>query len=321
MNNVNIFRHYSQSENRYTNGLISLLKLGSNVDNQLIRNFFKMFGNVKISAKLKFKVLRDLKGTADAEVSDENSIILIETKIVSGTLRRDQIKRHLKILNQSKQKNKRLVLLTPDSAKSHYIEQFIKRSPKRIVHVTWNSVIQFLQKNKSKDIIFSELISDYVEEIKEDIFEQDISSVIVKISFGDKSGVYPDKYLDEFKNGKWTDWRTPQKYTQLDGKGKRLILYDRHQGLVLEVEIEKVRKIKNKTDYPWSNKFVEKRLKIYKKPIPLKKILKIPPTLKDKHKMNRDGKKHGFYNFDKCSTSHWNLTREQYEWLKQKNTG
>ena len=29
-------------------------------------------------------------------------------------------------------------------------------------------------------------------------------------------------------------------------------------------------------------------------------------------------KNNKFSNFDKCSTSHWNLTREQYEWLTGK---
>jgi len=84
-------------------------------------------------------------------------------------------------------------------------------------------------------------------------------------------------------------------------------LYDKHRGLVLEAEIERVKKIPNRKNYPWSNKFVKKSLKIYRKPIPLQMIKKIP-DIDDK-----------FSNFDKCSTSHWNLTREQYGWLMNKN--
>src|SRR3989344_3817426 len=308
MNYVNIFRHYSQAENRYTNGLISLLKIGSKIDKDTL-NEFGLLADISLSKKMDFRVLREFEGTADAEIFDNDSIMLIETKIHSGTLRGEQIKRHLKILDRYNQKNKRLILLTPDSANSYYISQFIKISPKKIVHITWDSIINLLQKSQSKDIIFSDLVNDYIDEIKEDIFEQDISAVIVKISFGDKSEVYPDDYLDEFKKGEWTDWHTPKKYNELDGKGKKLILYDKDKGLVLEVEIEKVRKDPQRgvnDPYHWSNQFVDKSLNIYKKPIPLSTIKMIPD------------KNNKFLNFDKCSTSHWNLTREQYDWLMKK---
>ena len=308
MNCVNIFRHYSQAENRYTNGLISLLKIGSRIDDNLLTEFGRL-ADITLSNKSSFKVLREFEGTADAEMVNKDSVMLVETKIISGTLRSEQIKRHLRILLNYKQKNKRLVCITPDSANSHYIEQFTKISPSKLVHITWNSIIQLLQKNQSNNIVFSDLVNDYIDEIKEDIFEQDISAVIVKISFGDKSEVYPDDYLDEFKGDEWTDWHTPKKYNELDGKGKKLILYDKYKGLVLEVEIEKVRrdpKRKSNNLYPWSNKFVKNSLRTYSKPIPLSVIKKIPD------------KNDKFSNFDKCSTSHWNLTREQYQWLMKK---
>ncbi len=305
MNCVNIFRYYSQAENRYTSGLISLLKIGSKIDNNILAEFGQL-ADISLPKKLNFKVLRDYESTADAEISDDKSVMLIETKIVSGTLRDEQIKEHLNSLDKYKQKNKRLILLTPDSANSHYIKHFINIAPRKIVHVTWNSIIQLLQKSQSKDIVFSDLVCDYIDEIK-NIFEQDKSAVIVKINF-DKSGVDPDDYLREFKNGEWGDWHTPKKYNELDGKGKKLILYDNSKGLVSEAEIEKVGRDPERraNDYPWSNKFVKKTLKIYSKPIPLSTIKEIP----DKNKK--------FSNFDRCSTSHWNLTREQYEWLTKK---
>lgn len=303
MNNVNIFRHYSQAENRYTSGLVSLLKMGSIVDHSLLEKFFKTLAGVKLLKNINFKVLRKYDGTADAEIVSGESIILLETKIVSGTLRKEQIKRHLFGLNKYPQKNKKLILLTPDSIGSHYINQFLKIAPNQITHINWNSAIQFLKEYKIKDSLFSELIKEYIEEVKEEIFEQDISSVIVKISFGDNSGVYPEYYLEEFKNGEWDNWHTPKRYNELDGKGKKLILYDKNLGLVLEVEIEKVGRIANRKAYPWSNKFVKDSLKIYKKPVTLQIIKRIPDI---------DNK---FRNFDRCSTSHWNLTREQYQWL------
>ena len=85
MNCINIFRNYSQAENRYTNGLISLLKIGSKVDNNILIEFGRLI-HISLSQNSAFKVLREFEGTADAEILDNESIILIETKIVSGTL-------------------------------------------------------------------------------------------------------------------------------------------------------------------------------------------------------------------------------------------
>jgi len=309
MKGTNIFRHYSQAENRYTNGLISLLKISLKTDDNILTEFGRLAG-INLSKNSTFKVLRDFEGTADAEILDDNSAILIETKIVSGTLRNEQIKRHLKVLTKYKQKNKRLVLLTPDSENSNYVQKFINLSPKSIVHLSWNSIIELLRNKSSGNVILNDLKSDYIDEIKEDIFEQDISAVIVKINFGDKSDVYPEEYLDEFRNGEWKDWHTPRKYNELDGKGKKLILYDKHRGLVLEVEIEKVRRDPKRgagDSYSWSNKFARNTLKIYTKPIPLSIIKNVPDE------------NNKFLNFNRCSTPHWNLTREQYEWLNGKS--
>lgn len=98
MNNINIFWHYSQAENRYTNGLISLLKIGLKIDSNIVIEFGQL-ANISLLKKLNFKVLREFEGTADAELLDDETIMLIETKIVSGTLRSEQIKRHLSIVN------------------------------------------------------------------------------------------------------------------------------------------------------------------------------------------------------------------------------
>ncbi len=306
-NNTNIFRYYSQAENRYTSGLVSLLKIGSIVDHSLLENFFETLAGVKLLGNINLKVLREYDGTADAEILSRELIILLETKVVSGTLRKEQIKRHFFALKEYQQKNKKLILLTPDSVGSHYVNQFLEIAPNKIIHINWNSVISFLLKYQSKDKLFSELIRDYIEEIKEQIFEQDIAAVIVKIRFGNESKVYRESYLDEFRNGEWNDWHTRNKCDKLDGKGKKLILYDKYHGLILEVEIEKVRKTNEESKYPWSNKFVKNSLRMYNKPIPLSIIKKIP---------DKDNK---FKNFDRCQTWSWNLTRQQYEWLMERN--
>ena len=132
------------------------------------------------------------------------------------------------------------------------------------------------------------------------IFEQDFVAVIVKIAFGDNSGVYPDKYLNEMREGKWKNWRTPSKYKKLDGTGRKLLLYDRtRQAITLEVEISEVKKTDEYKEYPWSNKFAPGSLKVYKNPIEVANIEKIERF--EKYRISR--------------SAHRNLTHEQYRQL------
>lgn len=103
--------------------------------------------------------------------------------------------------------------------------------------------------------------------------DQDIVAVIVKIDFGKKSGVDRNEYLGEMERGEWKEWNTPRKYIHLDGKGRKLILYDSKQkALTVEVEIQKIEKMKRVKEYPWKNKFVPKTLDIYAQPIPIAEI-------------------------------------------------
>jgi len=130
--------------------------------------------------------------------------------------------------------------------------------------------------------------------------KQDIVAVIVKINFGKKSEVYPDKYIDEMRRGEWKEWNTPRKYKHLDGKVRKLILYDRtRKGLTVEVEIQKAKRTNRYRDYPWTNKFVTGTLKVYRKSISAEKIRLIS----------------GFKNFGihrKDRSPIRNLTLEQY---------
>ncbi len=130
--------------------------------------------------------------------------------------------------------------------------------------------------------------------------KQGIVAVIVKIDFGAKSGVDQKKYLKQMEKGEWDEWNTPRKYKHLDGKGRKLILYDSKQkALTVEVEIQKVEKLKRVKAYPWKNKFAPKTLDIYAKPIPVAEIRAIK----------------GFENFGvyrKDRTPYRNVTRAQY---------
>ena len=87
-----------------------------------------------------------------------------------------------------------------------------------------------------------------------------------------KSGVKDDKYRDQMREGSWKRWNTPRLYKNLDGTGRKLLLYDnRSKEITVEVEIWKVRKTNFERDYPWTNYFA-KNPTVYTKPIPLEHI-------------------------------------------------
>ena len=304
--NTNIFRNYKQKENQFTNGLFSILDLSMAEDKSFINDFFKKTLGIKIPKDdLSFKILRDYEGTSDAEISNDKLYFLVETKIKSGSLREDQIKSHMKIIKKKKQKIKGLILFTPDNSGSEYIRQYLSINKNMIYHVNWKGVYDYLNdyvyKQKST---FTNIISQYLSMIHDTIFEQDIVAVILKIAFGDKTGIYPNEYLDKMSSSeraKW-GWGTPRRYKNLDGEGRKLILYDRtRQALTVEVEIKEIKKQEGSA-YPYRNIFVPNSLRIYEKSIPLTKIRKI----------------NGFENFGihrKDRNPIRNLTHEQYEEL------
>jgi len=307
MNKVNIFTYYKQKENQFTNGLISLLKL-SRLDNpQFVTEFLSITPDLVLTGEVnKFHVLQEKEtgGTADAELSGDDFCIWLESKIVSGTLDRDQIDRHLKNLYPRPEKLKRLVLLTPDDSNSMYIRKFVEKDKNLILHLEWKRVYEFLENSVKKNKVFSELVGQFRERIKSRVFEEDFAGIIQKIKFGEKTEVDEKTYLTEMKTGKFsTQWNTPRQYKQLDGTGRKLMLYDGTQkGITVEVEIEKVEETGSDPLYPWSNVYARGTLRVLKSPIPLERIQSVP----------------GFKNFGvyrKDRNAYRNITHEQYREL------
>ena len=213
---------------------------------------------------------------------------------------------------------------------THYIGSFnltsIKINNKLITHLSWKKVYEYFDKLKhsqNKSILFNGLVQEFLDLIKQKVFESDYVGGILKIDFGDESGIYSDTYLEEIRNHKWKNvpFHTPQQHHVLDGTGRKLLLYDKERfKITIEAEIEEVyedkRRDKRKTKYIYANKF-KGDPKILEKPIPLNKILKIPKTQKNVSKSNKDKKEHGFINFNKRGhRGIWDLTQTQYDYLK-----
>lgn len=317
---VSVFTPYQKEEDRFTNGLVALLQLSSRCGGPLpaasfLRDLIALESRGEIGS---FHVLRGYDGHADAELCGPESCIRFETKIGSGALDEDQVKRHLKWLERAPQARKVLVLLTPDDGGSSYIKGFLssecvksfcsKNKSYRVLHLEWKRVYGHLKRAvaRTKDTAFSRLVMQFLDQIHDRIFEQDFAGIIQKIAFGDDSEVYAETndehtgYLDDDLEH-WNRWNTPRRHDKLDGKGRKLLLYDPvRREITVEFEIAKVEPKKGRGKFSCRNSIAPNTVEIYSRPIPLSDIKKIS----------------GFRNFTRGMAGAWNVTREEYRLLR-----
>jgi len=252
-----------------------------------------------------FCVLKGIEGTADGELRNDHCCIQFETKIVSGSLREDQICLHLRRLQESGLPVQKLVLLTPDDSGSRYVQRFVAIDSQRIVHLAWTRLYGFLR-SRAADLtdVFEQLVRQFLEFVHDQVFEQDLCGIVLKVDFGSKSEIFEDTYLAKLRAEEWTYWNTPREYKALDGRGRKLMFYDRtRKGITAEVEIAKVSRTDEEEDYPWANIFAPGTIRVFEQPIPLEQIRQVQ-GLEDfgRHKKDRNA-------FRK-------LTHEQYRQLK-----
>lgn len=312
MNTVNIFTQYDQLENHFTNGFVSILSLSRFECPGFVGSFLRDELGLPTDEEIDtFRVQPGQDGTADGELSGKECCVWFETKIRSGTLDAVQIRQHLNGdgnhrngLKGRKEKLRRLVLLTPDDSGSRYIKEFLSIDARHVLHLEWKRTYAYLTRfvSETRHTTFSELVHQFLRIIRDMVFEQDLAGVIVKIHFGDESEVYKDRYLDEMKSGMWNHWNTPREYKSLDGTGRKLLLYDKHQGITAEVEIERVERTDVEADYPWTNEFAPGTLRFFEPPIRLDRIRSVK------------GFEHfGVYRKDRSPFR--NITQEQYRQL------
>lgn len=307
MTTANLFTHYKQRENHFTNTLLGILSISRIAESTLLSDIIHKSLGLGMECEIdEFQVLGGYVGTADGQMVGANCCIHIETKIVSGTLSRRQIRRHLKELAKKGHRVKRLVLLTPDESESQYVARFQQIDRSTIVHLAWKQVSALLVgaiAQTSVDV-FGELLCQFQLLVKKMVFEQDYVGVVLKIKFGDESEVYPDTYLENLGTGKWPQWSTPRKYNELDGRGRKRLLYDRtRQAITAEGVINRVKHTKEGRGFPWVNYFEPGSINVYSTPIPIEHIHTVP----------------GFENFGqhrKDRTPYRNITHEQYRLLR-----
>lgn len=137
---------------------------------------------------------------------------------------------------------------------------------------------------------------------KQDRMHNDVGK-IAYIAFGQKSGVYADSYLDEFRRGEWHDWGTPSDYLNGNEDGTLMLFDPDRDGITIELKISEIRH--ERGAYGYRNMFGPGDFKIYDPPISSDIIRSID----------------GFVNFRIARTPKWKLTKDQYDEMMSKYSG
>ncbi|GAB7025749.1 HNH endonuclease [Geotalea toluenoxydans] len=90
--------------------------------------------------------------------------------------------------------------------------------------------------------------------------------IIMKLSFGEKSDLYPETYLQHLLNLEKTDesWNLPRNPKALTNGGKKILIYDpERKGITAEFVVEKIIKTDREKDFPWSCYIQPYSLKIF----------------------------------------------------------
>jgi hypothetical protein len=306
---VNIFTLYHQEENDFTNGLVSLLHLSRQGCPKLIPHFSKHIGLPNQSSFDRFLVQVDTRGkqrrrlsVPDAELSNPDCCVYLETKIVSNAIDADQIANHLVGLMAQVQPVKRLVMLTPDDGNSRYVQEIIESNSELVTHLEWKTVNDLL--SEVQDLggqeLFVLLVQQFLDRIKERVFAEDLVGIIQTLRFGDDTEIYPDRYQEQLRSGEIDHWNTPREYKQLSGTRRKLLLYDPEvRAITVEVVVERVSEEHREVGFPWTNRFVPGSLRVFETPIGRDRIRRVD----------------GLHSFAKNQSAYRNLTHEQYREL------
>jgi len=316
----NCFRNYGQTENNFTNGLFSVLEFLTCRDGNFLIKFFADLLNVDFpETNATFKVLPGSEKsktdhgqpvTVDAIVSSGDVALFFETKIKPYSLRPQQIKGHLKrAIGPAREKTKKLVLLTPDDPTSDFLKATISIDPSVIIHLRWKDVRDFLNGHVRQlhDSVLNKLVAEYVDVIKTTIEQQDYIGIIQKVAFTKKTGLScPKDCVRELL--KPHGWGLPKKRNELDGMGRKLLIYSRKaeaQGrkspaILYEAEVLGCKEDANyEPDFPYRYAINADSVVEFDPPISLKKVAEL-------------GR---FRNFGVRQNAYSNLLRTEYEKL------
>ena len=302
MKRANAFKRYEQPENDLSNGLISLLSLAGLGRAELLPVWLADVRLPPDAVIDSFKVLEGMDSTADAEVGGPNCRILVETKIQSKTLNRPQVDAHLNSLRRTKEGQRRLLLLTPDSSQGHFVAQFLNDKDGLVVHLSWKRVYEQLEEladcGKATPL-FKELTRQYMECIQTVVLAHDWAGVVHKLKFGPVTDLKQETYLEWFKNSE--TFHTKNHSEALDGPGRTLVLYDPlRKAITAHAKTRCIESAEQEEEgFPWAIRLVSGSQRALSTPIPLSAIKKV----------------NGLEAFGRSQTAVWKLTQQQLKEL------
>jgi len=136
-----------------------------------------------------------------------------------------------------------------------------------------------------------------------DPYLNEIIGAIAFIKFGDTSGVYSDKYIEEFSRGEWDYWNTPKDYMR--GGPGILLLYDPDRsGITIQAEVKSVQK-QGEGNFPYKNRIDPDSTIIFEPPISKESIRRVP----------------GLESFARGQTPKYNLQRHMLDALMNNYNG
>lgn len=136
-----------------------------------------------------------------------------------------------------------------------------------------------------------------------DTFSDEIVGVIAHVNFGDKSGIYSDRYLEEFESGGRDHWNTPSNY--MGDEPGIILLYDPdRKGITIQAEVTEINS-HGSGDYPVRNVLNKESIVIFDPPISRETVRSVK----------------GLESFGKSQTPKYNLKRRMYEDLMNKYEG
>ena len=326
---VNVFEGYKQRENQFTNGLLALLELSTAQDMQFPQRFIEtLLPQIQIKGPIKsFKVLKDYDKaknkrrqdveTVDAEIIAQDVFLAFETKINSYCPELPkQIEHHLVSVRSRTERTKKLVLLTPDDRDSRFVKDLLAIEPEMLLPLQWKEVFKHFQGEREhlKAGVFGELIGQYLDFIKQRIFEQDCVGYIMKMRFDTRdtgTGLTEDRYIEHI-TAKDASWGLAKEHKELKTPRRRLLLFDpKKQAITVEMEIERTEKRPDtekppdtEKGYPFRNVIKAGSQMRFDPPILVRSIEECGGKL-------RNFKKRG------ARTAYWRLLARQYDQLTQ----
>lgn len=141
-----LFSTYTHGENRVTSTLLAVLE---NVNNQLAEDVLEALTDESDISLVTFEnQVTGTESVPDAAIKGSTSL-WFETKTSRDAVRRDQLKDHLKALDEESADLQRLIVITPDHGKPREVQDLVDE---RIVWANFDTLVDTIETILDRDV-------------------------------------------------------------------------------------------------------------------------------------------------------------------------